>query len=148
MNTATIDLPSYRLKVTERADFSLRPAPRVYVANDIASGRSDLLADLERQERELGDNRFADREAVREVDELYDRLNAEIMRVKTEIATEALRQVTDYVSGDMDRAADRAFFSRNAGCDDCPCTPGVVAGAKLTWDDFGGMLFDVDVVKL
>lgn len=105
---------------------------RVYVDNALAEARSAELVELTRQEENLGDNRFLPREVNAEVDTLYDRLNAEIMRVKLEIAREALPLLSDLLRGDMQRALDGAEFKRDAGCSiGCPCSPGVVTGAPL-----------------
>lgn len=147
MNTDVLEIPiplgGYTIKVCARDGYERNPAPRVYVADAVAETRSAALVELELQEQALGKRRFAQRGQHTDVDALYDRLNAEIMRVKLEIAHGVLCWLKDYVSGDFNAADDRAFFSRNAGCDMCPCSPGVVAGAKLTWDDWNGAEFDV-----
>lgn len=146
--TVTINVIDYNIRVIRRTSYERNPAPRIYVADAVAETRSADLVDLERQEQALGDKRFAERGTDTDVDALYDRLNAEVMRVKLDIAHGVLNWIKDYVSGDFNTADDRAFFSRNAGCDMCPCSPGVVAGAKLTWDDWDGAEFDVWVEAL
>jgi hypothetical protein len=139
-NALTITDFDYTLTIRARTSYEANPAPRVYVSDAVADTRSETLVDLERQERALGEMRFAERGTHVFVDDLYDRLNAEIMRVKTEIAREVLAELGGITDGDIDTAVDRAWFSHNAGCDMCPCSPGVVAGARLTWN---GGEFDV-----
>jgi hypothetical protein len=124
---------TYTVRLLERRDYDSNPAPRIYVDDTTAANRSALLADLQQQEKALGGRRFAERGTHPAVDDLYDRLNDEIMRVKLEIAREVLVFLANAVSGDVDAAVERAFFSRNAGCDLCPCSPGVIAGVKLLW---------------
>jgi len=142
MSTDVIEIPTaaYTIRVRARHGYERNPAPRVYVADAIAEARSADLAEHQRQERALGERRFAERGKDAEVDDLYDQLNDEIMRAKTLVAREVLASLHLTVDGDLNAAIDRAFFSRNAGCDMCPCSPGVVAGTKLTW--LGGA-FDV-----
>lgn len=140
-----IPLPDYKIRVIARRGYERNPAPRVYVADAVGDARSDTLVDLKRQEKALGERRFAERGQHDDVDALYDRLNAEIMRVKLEIAKEALGELGHVITGDVIEGMERAFFSRHAGCDMCPCSPGVVAGVKLEWQ---GAEFDVWVEEL
>jgi hypothetical protein len=140
MDTDLIEISAdeYTIRIRQRDLHEHNPAPRVYVADRVAEARSTDLADLERQESDLGERRFAERGQFADVDDLYDRLNDETMRVKTLIAREVLASLHLMVDGDLDTAIGRAFFSRKAGGDMCPCSPGVVAGVKLTWhgDEF------------
>ena len=144
MSTNVFELPipisGYVFRVRARSGYERNPAPRIYVADEISNARDSDLADLVRQEKALGERRFAARGTDPDVDALCDRLNAEIMRVKTAIAQEVLVFLAADVTGDVDAAVDRAFFSRNAGCETCSCSPGVVAGVKLLWN---GGTFDV-----
>lgn len=130
----------YTMRLITRVGYETNPAPRIYVLDAVAEARSADLAELQRQEQALGDKRFAERGEHPDVDDLYDRLNAEIMRVKTDIAKEALGELGHVITGDVNAGVERAFFSRNAGCDMCPCSPGVIAGVRLEWQ---GGAFDV-----
>ena len=142
MSTDVLQIPAaeYTIHIRASHDHDRNPAPRVYVADAVAEARSADLVEYQQQESELGKRRFAERSHHPDVDALYDRLNAEIMRVKTLIAREVLASLHLTVDGDLHAAIDRSFFSRYAGCDMCPCSPGVVAGTKLTWQ---GGEFDV-----
>jgi hypothetical protein len=126
--------PDYTIRIRTRHGYENNPAPRVYVADEVAQSRSTDLVEYQRQEAELGDRRWAERGIYADVDALYDVLNQAIMNVKTEIAREVLGTLPATVEGNLVAAIDRAFFSRKAGCDMCPCSPGVIAGVKLTID--------------
>lgn len=105
--------------------------PHVIVDDDLAQFRDETLADLVRQEEALGDLRGAERGDFPQVDALYQRLNDRLTNTKTVIAREAVALLDGIVEGDVGRAAGLAGFSVLAGCKACPCTPGVILGARL-----------------
>lgn len=105
--------------------------PHVIVDNDLAEAQDATLADLTRQEENLDDLRNADRGEFPEVDALYDAMNKHMVDTKTAIAQTAVAQLSGIVTGNVERAVERAEFSRHAGCKACPCTPGVILGARL-----------------
>jgi hypothetical protein len=105
--------------------------PHVIVDDDLAQAQNDVLADLARQEEALDDLRYATRGEFPEVDALYDEMNQHIVDTKTTIAQTAVAQLSGIVEGNVDRAVERAEFSRYAGCTVCPCSPGVILGSRL-----------------
>lgn len=131
----TLEIPTaaYTIRLRSRDYYEQSPAPRIYVADDVAAAASADLAEYTRQERELGSRRWAKRGQYAEVDALYDLLNQTVMDVKTGIARDVLALLPPSVEGNLVEAVTRASFSREAGCDICPCSPGVVAGTKLLW---------------
>ncbi|WP_045740787.1 hypothetical protein [Actinoplanes rectilineatus] len=143
-NTLTVTTPHYRITIHPSRGAMPGPAPRVFVDQDVAEGRDPELADLGARERALGNNRNLRRGLLPAIDDLYDQYNAAIGRVKTAIAQETLVFLASDVTGDVDAAVEGAVFDRNAGCQACPCTPGVTAGARLSWR---GEPFYVDVTS-
>ncbi len=138
-----IHAPDYTIVIRLRDRYEDEP-PYVMVDDAVAHAADPALADLSAQEANLGPLRFCTR--VRyggthpEVDALYDRLNAKVAEVKLAVARDALRTLIGAADGDVFEAADRAFFSRHAGCRTCECSPGVTIGAPLRLD---GALFDM-----
>lgn len=130
----TVTTGTYNIKVLPRTSYERLPTA-VYVSDSIAETHDPELAALAAQEAALGSLRYAPRGAHSDVDDLYDRLNARIVEVKTTIAKEALALLGDVVTGNLAYGIETAFFSRKAGCDVCPCSPGVVVGSMLRIGD-------------
>lgn len=106
---------------------------RVYVDNALAYQVDAELAELARQEEELGDDRFLPRDIDPEVDAFYDRLNARYAENNTTIALVVLPLLDAVLdgSGRHSRRLDNVEFSPYAGCTTCKCTPGVKAPRAL-----------------
>lgn len=115
--TSTTD--AYTITFCPRPD---RPHSVVFVDPAVAGASDLVLAALAEQETRLGERRWAQRGQYRDVDELYDKLNAQIAAAGERIAREAITTLIGSAA-----AAAGAEHSRYAGCRDCPCTPGVIA---------------------
>lgn len=144
-DTAAITAANYRATLHPADGAMPGPEPRIFVDNQVAEARSEQLAGLVFQEEQLGARRWSSRGLYSDVDDLYDRLNAEIGRVKLEIAREVLVFLASDVTGNIDTAIAGAEFDRHAGCTSCGCTPGVTAGSVLYWQ---GQTFYVNVETL
>jgi hypothetical protein len=120
-------------------DPELDPRARVYVDDAVSEPRSAELRNLTAKEKALSrGRRYAHRGKYKTVDALYDRLNAEIMRVKLGVARDALALLArlvdaGLVTGDLAKAIEGAEFSPYAGCTLCRCSPGVIAGDRLRY---------------
>lgn len=133
----TVTTTHFTMKLAGDSD-TRRPA--VFVADEVSDACSALLRELLTKEANLGTMRGAHRGTDVQVDELYDQINVEIMRVKMVIARQALAVVGQLVTvglvrGDLAAAIADARFDRFAGCNFCPCSPGVVPGAALYYRD-------------
>jgi hypothetical protein len=58
-----IEIPTadYTIRIRTRHGYENNPAPRVYVADEVAQSRNTDLVEYQRQEAELGDRRWAER---------------------------------------------------------------------------------------
>jgi hypothetical protein len=128
-----------RFTITLSRDLSYqndyRLKTRVFPDYTLACSTSEDLAELDRLERDLGDDRNLDVGIDPLVDHLYQELRAVTEVVYVDLATEALRVLAgmNLIEGNIERAIDRAKFSAHA-CGDglgCRCTPGVETGAFL-----------------
>ena len=133
----TVHADAYNILVAPRTSYEAEH-PYVMVADAVAHATDPHLAALSAEEAALGELRSCERVeyggAHPEVDALYDRLNAKVAEVKTAVARDALRALAGVVDGDVERAADAAFFSKHAGCRICACSPGVTMGVWLRLD--------------
>jgi hypothetical protein len=130
----TVTTDAYAIRVQPRHHYE-RMHPAVYVADTVSEAAEPELGRLAEQEANLGELRWCP--SVREggshpeVDALYVALNERIAATKTAIAKQALTLLGDVVAGDLAHGAENAYFSRKAGCDMCPCSPGVVVPTVL-----------------
>jgi hypothetical protein len=132
--------PAYSINIRPRTYWEPMPTG-VYVADSIAATADPELARLVADEAALGKRRFSERGVHLDVDDLYDRLNERIAKTKLRIAREALALLGGVVNGDLsEEALNRAYFSRNAGCELCPCSPGVLVPGSL---EIGGKIVDI-----
>jgi hypothetical protein len=103
------------------------PKTRVYIDGDLITRTDATYADLEAQEENLGDRRWATKGQHPDVDTLYNRLNRRYATVSRTLATAALTRL----GGKFAAAADGLKFSRNAGCTTCTCSPGNIASEVI-----------------
>lgn len=105
--------------------------PSVFISDALARAADPELDRLMIAEENLGDLRWCKRVEFGgshpEVDRLYDEMNDRLMATKTDLARDAVLGLGSEVAVDLAEVAKSSYFSRNAGCEACPCTPGVVA---------------------
>lgn len=121
----TITTAGYAITLIPHSD----PGPSVvYIEDAIAEAIDPELHELTVRESELGDRRWSERGVRADVDSLYDQLNARIMAVKTGITREVVIPRLARQRGVVVPAASHEgiHFDRNAGCELCPCSPGVI----------------------
>ena len=127
----TVQTEGYTVTIRPRTSYE-RLNTGIFVADDVAEAYDAELARLTLEEANLGKLRHCDSVSEGgnhpEVDALYVALNERIMSVKTEIAREVLGLLDGAVDGEPSGAL---YFSRKAGCDVCPCSPGVVVPGSL-----------------
>ncbi len=145
----TVATDQHRIVVMPRRDHEYR-ACALHVDVAMARSRDAELDRLASEEADLPDGqrwctRVENGGSHPEVDALYDAMNNRLMAVHVEIAQEALQHLGDVVTGDLDTAVSDAYFSRNAGCADCPCTPGVVLPGDL---HLNGRMVDIEVLPV
>lgn len=127
----TVTSGGYTVTIRPRVTFECLNTA-IFVADEIAEARDADLTRLTAEEANLGELRFCP--SVREggshpeVDALYVALNERIMAVKTEVAREVLALLNGVVDNEPSGAL---YFSRNAGCDTCTCSPGVTVPGSL-----------------
>lgn len=114
------------VKATVRYEYEPENWSVVYVDDDVAESVDPQLAVLAEQERNLGDDRWLDRDIDPQVDDLYDRLNERVATIKTMIAVAVLPKL-GAVLDDHGRLLDKVEFDAYAGCTSCRCSPGVKA---------------------
>jgi hypothetical protein len=133
--------------------FAVRIRPRrepegiltaMFVDGGLAEREDTTYADLCRRESELGELRncvdVAHGGDHPEVDALYVEMNARYMLTCLAIARAVLPLLADLVEGDLNDAVENARFNLSAGCDMCPCSPGVSLPGPLT---IGGAVVDI-----
>lgn len=141
----TLTTDRYKVLVAPRHTFEMMRSWMV-VDNAVAVFSDPELARLAAEEANLGELRYC--KSVREggshpeVDDLYLRLHERYAAACLTITHEVLPLLTGIVDGAPIAAMAGAHFSRNAGCRDCKCSPGVVLGESLR---FGELVVDVHV---
>ena len=114
-------------------DYEAQNWSAIIVDPTAAESLDPELAALATQERNLGDDRWLTTGIDPEVDDLYARLNAQIIKVNQAAAVAVLTMLADtqfdkrpLIDTDS-KLLSKIEFDRNAGCSACPCTPGVKA---------------------
>ena len=120
----TVTTPRHRITIAPRYDREPRSSA-IYIENPVALAADEELRQLHDEEASLGDRRWARRGKCPDVDALYDRLNARWLRVWEQIAREILPDLAGAVDGDPAALTDSVRGNPKAGCDACPCSPGV-----------------------
>ena len=138
---ASVITSSYKITIIPRRGHQPEQSG-IFVPDDVAEAADPELAKLAAEEAALGELRWCP--SVREggshpeVDALYTHLNGKIMLVKTQIARQVIPVLAE--NGVVFTVDAETQFDRNAGCLDCPCSPGVAVSGGMR---FNGQKVDV-----
>lgn len=140
-------LPEHDIEViVERKYDTEDPPGRVYIETELVEQRVPRVAELSRQEEQLGADRFT---ATPKANKLYKELNGLIEAEWLALTAVALRAlhaagviVFNSPSG-LEDAIGSARYNPKAGCTMCPCSPGVTAGHRIFRDKPGGVRWEV-----
>jgi hypothetical protein len=119
-----------RIRFVDHSERKVGPKTKTvaYVTDELAGARDATLQALAAAERSLP---ATTRGENTEIDTFYDTLNRAISRTKVGLAREYTAKVFG-TDGSAETAVAKARFSRTAGCS-CPCSPGVVLGAMVSF---------------